>query len=51
MQLDFEEIKSLIPQRFPFIMIDRVLSVEPGKDATAMKNVSGNDTVFQRTFP
>ena len=29
MQLDFEEIKKLIPQRFPFIMLDKVIEVEP----------------------
>ncbi len=51
MQLDFEEIQKLIPQRFPFIMIDRVLEVEPGKFAVAIKNVSGNDMVFQGHFP
>jgi 3-hydroxyacyl-[acyl-carrier-protein] dehydratase len=51
MQLDFEEIKKLIPQRFPFIMIDRVLEVEPGKHATAVKNISGNDMVFLGHFP
>ena len=37
MQLDFEEIKKLIPQRFPFIMIDKVLEVEPGNDAVCNK--------------
>ena len=51
MQLDFEEIKKLIPQRFPFIMIDRVLELEPGKHATAVKNISGNDMVFLGHFP
>jgi 3-hydroxyacyl-[acyl-carrier-protein] dehydratase len=51
MQLDFEQIKELIPQRFPFIMIDRVLEIEPGKHATAVKNVSGNDMVFLGHFP
>jgi 3-hydroxyacyl-[acyl-carrier-protein] dehydratase len=51
MQLDFEEIKKLIPQRFPFIMIDRVLEIEPGKRATAVKNISGNDIVFLGHFP
>jgi 3-hydroxyacyl-[acyl-carrier-protein] dehydratase len=51
MQLDFEAIKSLIPQRFPFIMIDRILEVEPGKKAVALKNVSGNDILFQGHFP
>jgi 3-hydroxyacyl-[acyl-carrier-protein] dehydratase len=51
MQLDFEEIKKLIPQRFPFIMIDRVLEVEPGKEVTAVKNISGNDILFLGHFP
>lgn len=51
MQLDFEEIKELIPQRFPFIMIDRVLEVEPGKKAVSVKNISGNDIFFLGHFP
>jgi 3-hydroxyacyl-[acyl-carrier-protein] dehydratase len=51
MTLDFEEIKKLIPQRFPFIMIDKVLHVEPGKEATAIKNISGNDIFFLGHFP
>lgn len=51
MQLDFEEIKKLIPQRFPFIMIDRVTNLEPGKEAVAVKNVSGNDIFFLGHFP
>jgi 3-hydroxyacyl-[acyl-carrier-protein] dehydratase len=51
MQLDFEEIKKIIPQRFPFIMIDRVLEIDPGKHATSVKNISGNDMVFLGHFP
>ena len=51
MQLDFEELKKLLPQRFPFIMIDRVLEIEPGKHAIAVKNISGNDMVFLGHFP
>ena len=51
MQLDFEEIKKPVPQRFPFIMIDRVLEIEPGKHAIAVKNISGNDMVFLGHFP
>lgn len=51
MQLDFEEIKKLVPQRFPFIMIDRVLELEPGKEAVAVKNISGNDIFFLGHFP
>ena len=51
MTLDFEEIKKLIPQRFPFIMIDKVIDIEPGKEATAVKNISGNDIFFLGHFP
>ena len=51
MQLDFEEIKKIIPQRFPFLMIDRVLELDPGKYAVAVKNISGNDMVFLGHFP
>ncbi len=49
--LDFEEIKKLLPQRFPFIMIDRVLELDPGKEAVAVKNISGNDIFFLGHFP
>jgi len=51
MQLDFEEIKKIVPQRFPFLMIDRVIDIEPGKQAVAVKNISGNDMVFLGHFP
>lgn len=51
MQLDFEEIKKLIPQRFPFIMVDKILEVEPGKYAISVKNISGNDILFLGHFP
>jgi 3-hydroxyacyl-[acyl-carrier-protein] dehydratase len=51
MQLDFEEIKKLIPQRFPFLMIDRIVDLEPGKRAVAIKNVTGNDILFLGHFP
>ncbi len=51
MQLSFEEIKKLIPQRFPFIMIDRIVEIEPGKRAVSIKNISGNDILFLGHFP
>jgi 3-hydroxyacyl-[acyl-carrier-protein] dehydratase len=49
--LDFEEIKKLIPQRFPFIMIDKVIELIPGKQAVGIKNISGNDIFFPGHFP
>lgn len=51
MELDFEQLKKVIPQRFPFIMIDRAVDVKPGKEATTLKNVSGNDIFFLGHFP
>lgn len=51
MSMDFEEIKKLIPQRFPFIMIDKVIEMTPGKNLTAIKNISGNDIFFLGHFP
>ena len=51
MQLDFNEIKKLIPQRFPFIMIDKVLELEPGNYAISMKNITVNDSFFPGHFP
>ncbi|HMK50530.1 MAG TPA: 3-hydroxyacyl-ACP dehydratase FabZ [Thermodesulfovibrionales bacterium] len=51
MELGFEEIKKLIPQRFPFIMIDRIIEMVPGKEVVSIKNVSGNDILFLGHFP
>jgi 3-hydroxyacyl-[acyl-carrier-protein] dehydratase len=51
MELNIKDIEKLIPQRYPFIMIDRVLSLEPGKKALAIKNVSANEPFFPGHFP
>jgi len=51
MQLNSEEIKKLIPQRFPFILIDRIVDVVPGKEAQAIKNVTANDVLLLGHFP
>ncbi len=49
--MDIDQIMSLLPHRFPFLMIDRVESVEPGVSATAIKCVSVNEPQFQGHFP
>lgn len=49
--LNIEEVKSLLPQRYPFLMVDRVLAVEAGKSITALKNVSVNEPYFNGHFP
>ena len=51
MQLDFEAIKRYLPQRFPFIMLDKVIELEPGRRAVGIKNISGNDIFFLGHFP
>jgi 3-hydroxyacyl-[acyl-carrier-protein] dehydratase len=49
--MNFEEVKAHLKQRFPFIMVDRVLEVEPGKRIKTLKNVSGNEIQFLGHFP
>lgn len=49
--LDFEAIKKLLPQRYPYLMIDRVLELKPGKSIVAIKNVTGNEGYFSGHFP
>lgn len=49
--LNVEEVKRLLPQRYPFLMVDRVLSIELNKSITALKNVSVNEPYFNGHFP
>lgn len=51
MPLGLEAIMERLPHRFPFLLIDRVLSVTPGQSVVALKNVSGNEPFFQGHFP
>jgi len=49
--IDFDEILRSLPHAFPFRMIDRILSIEKGKRATALKNVSMDEPYFLGHFP
>lgn len=49
--IDIEKIKKLLPHRYPFLLIDRVVEVEKGKSIKALKNVSINEPSFQGHFP
>ncbi|MDO8525714.1 MAG: 3-hydroxyacyl-ACP dehydratase FabZ [Candidatus Omnitrophota bacterium] len=49
--LNIEEIKSLIPQRYPFLMLDRVVEIKAGQYIKAYKNVSINEACFNGHFP
>jgi 3-hydroxyacyl-[acyl-carrier-protein] dehydratase len=49
--LNAEQIQGLLPHRYPFALVDRVLEHEPGKRAVAIKNVTVNEPHFQGHFP
>jgi 3-hydroxyacyl-[acyl-carrier-protein] dehydratase len=49
--LDIAQIIERLPHRFPFLLVDRVLEVVPGKSIVAVKNVSVNEAYFQGHFP
>jgi 3-hydroxyacyl-[acyl-carrier-protein] dehydratase len=49
--LRIEEILDLLPHRYPFLLVDRVLDFEKGKFLRAVKNVSFNEPFFQGHFP
>lgn len=48
--MTFEEVKSCLKQRFPMLMVDRVLALEPGQSITTLKNVTGNEIQFLGHF-
>jgi 3-hydroxyacyl-[acyl-carrier-protein] dehydratase len=49
--MDINEIQSTIPHRYPFLLLDRVLELEPLKRIVAVKNVTINEPFFQGHFP
>lgn len=49
--LDINRIKELLPHRYPFLLVDRVVELEPGKRAVALKNVTVNEPFFAGHFP
>jgi 3-hydroxyacyl-[acyl-carrier-protein] dehydratase len=51
MKLDIKQILQLMPHRFPILLVDRVLELEPGVRIAAIKNVSVNEPHFQGHFP
>jgi len=50
-EMDVQEVLAHLPQRFPFLMVDRVLECEPGRRILALKNVSVNEPFFPGHFP
>ncbi len=51
MPFDIRKIMEMIPHRYPFLLVDRVLEIEPGVSLKAYKNVSINENYFQGHFP
>jgi len=49
--LDINQIKELLPHRYPFLLVDRVTHVEPGHRALGYKNLTANEQFFEGHFP
>ncbi len=49
--LESAAIRNIIPHRYPFLLVDRIDGLEPGKSASGIKNVTANDQFFQGHFP
>jgi len=49
--LTIDEIKAILPHRYPFLLVDRILELEKGKKAVGLKNVSINEEFFNGHFP
>jgi 3-hydroxyacyl-[acyl-carrier-protein] dehydratase len=49
--INIEEIKTILPHRYPFLLIDRVLEVKKGEYIKALKNITYNEPFFQGHFP
>jgi|SRR5579872_3241063 len=51
MMLDIEQIRTCLPHRYPMLLVDRILEIEPGKRAVGLKNVTINEDFFNGHFP
>ena len=49
--LEIDAIKEILPHRYPFLLVDRILELEPGKRAVGLKNITVNEPFFQGHFP
>ncbi|WP_423408437.1 3-hydroxyacyl-ACP dehydratase FabZ [Heyndrickxia sp. MSNUG] len=49
--LDITQIKEIIPHRYPFLLVDKILEIEEGKRAVGIKNVTANEEFFNGHFP
>ena len=51
MELNSDQIQKILPYRYPFLLVDRITEVEPGKSAKGIKCVSANEMQFMGHFP
>ena len=49
--LDTQQIKEIIPHRYPFLLIDKIIEIDEGKRAIGIKNVTANEEFFNGHFP
>jgi 3-hydroxyacyl-[acyl-carrier-protein] dehydratase len=49
--INVEQIQELLPHRYPFLLVDRLVEIEPNVSAVALKNVTINESFFQGHFP
>ncbi|MBM7835524.1 3-hydroxyacyl-ACP dehydratase FabZ [Clostridium sardiniense] len=49
--MGIKEIKEILPHRYPFLLVDRIVEMEEGKSVTGYKNVTANEQFFQGHFP
>ncbi|WP_085994069.1 3-hydroxyacyl-ACP dehydratase FabZ [Oceanobacillus senegalensis] len=49
--MDIEQIKDIIPHRYPFLLVDKVTEMEKGQRVVGLKNVTANEPFFQGHFP
>src|SRR5690606_6948914 len=49
--LEADEIEQIIPHRYPFLLVDRIIEIEAGKSGTGIKSVTANEWFFQGHFP
>jgi 3-hydroxyacyl-[acyl-carrier-protein] dehydratase len=49
--MDVKEIHKFLPHRYPFLLVDRILEINPGTKAIGIKNVTCNEEFFQGHFP
>lgn len=47
---DYNEIKKIIPHRYPFLLLDKIVELEDGKRCVGIKQVSGNEPFFKVIF-